>query len=237
MVICLNMQNIRAWNIAIEAPCQIFLTIILISLNKITANPLSYKSTYSSINLSWWPIVTISYSVLTILVSFLKTTSNILSELEWSLRVVISLPIFIFRMVVWQVLTIFLADISLVFAGIVVIFNCAVLLTAQKDGITLDPFSHAVQALVFPTSNLIEIKSEKVEKLFYSLIFGGNCILIFGLSALFVVYSVGSYDPWNGEPNKTLLISKAWFDTIYWATIPLFFAATLPVLMHLCCPR
>jgi hypothetical protein len=109
----MNKQEIRAWNIAIEAPCQVFLTITLISLKKIKVSPLPYKSMYTTINLSWWPIVTISYSVLTILVSFLKTASKILIELDWSLRVIISLPIVIFRMAVWQVLIILLDDLSL----------------------------------------------------------------------------------------------------------------------------
>jgi hypothetical protein len=234
MLICLITQAIRAWNIAIEAPSQVFLTITLISWKKITASPLAYNSAHSTINLSWMPIVTITYSVLTILISFLKTTSKVLIELDWSLRVVISLPIFIFRMLVWQVLAILLGDISFVVAGLVVIFNCAVLLTAQKDGIILDPFSHAVQALVFPTANLFQIKSEKYGKTFALFTFGGNCILMFGIAVLFVVYSVGLYDSWI---LKSVLISKAWFETIFWATVPLFFAATLPVFIQLCFPR
>jgi hypothetical protein len=187
---------------------------------------------YTTIDLSWWPIVTISYSVLTILVSFLKTASKILIELDWSLRLIISLPIVIFRMAVWQMLVILLDDWSLIVVGFILFFNCALLLKAQKNEITLDPFSHAVQALVFPTEKLMQIKSKKEENLVHIFIAGGNCFLMLGLTALFVVYSFGSYDPWI---HKSVIFSKAWFETIFWATIPLFFAATLPVFIHYCC--
>jgi hypothetical protein len=229
------MQDIRAWNIAIESPCQIFLTITMISLQKIAANPMSYNSAHSTIDLSWWPIVTITYSVLTILVSFLSTASQFFIEADCSLKLGMSLPIFIFRMLVWQVLIILLADLSFLVVGSVLLFNIGVLLIAQKDGIILDPFSHAVKALVFP--KLIKINSEEVRKTFHLFIVGGNCILMFGWTALFIMCSVGSFDPWKGELNKSLLISKAWFETIFWATIPLFFAATLPAFSPLCDSR
>jgi hypothetical protein len=205
----------------------------MISLKKITASPLSYNSAYSTINLSWWPIVTISYSALTLLVSFLKAASQFLIGLDWCQRLIISLPIFIFRMVVWQVLVILLDDLSYLVFGSVLLFNTFVLLIVQKNGIILDPFSHAVQALVFPTAKLTQLKSEKVGNLFFLFTFGGNCILMFGLTTLFAMYSANSHDPWDDKVNTTL-ITKAWFETIFWATIPLFFAATLPAFIHYC---
>ena len=140
---------------ALEAPFQVFLTITMISLNIIQANLSSYQSTYVSIDLNWLPVVSISLSAIAIFTSLLRTSAELFKGKSWIGIFAIVFPIFVFRMVTWQILMILLADLTFVVLAVVILSNTALLLIIQKNSVSFEPFSYAVLSLVFPMSKLI----------------------------------------------------------------------------------
>jgi hypothetical protein len=74
---------------------------------------------------------------------------------------------------------------------------------------------------------------ENAEKIFCSLTAIGNCILLIALTVLFVLCSLDIYNPWEASLKNPILISKAWFQVIFWSLLPMFVAATLPILILL----
>jgi hypothetical protein len=193
------------------------------------------KVTYASIDLSWLPIVSTTFSMVTILVSFLKTSTQNFQENTWYLRAVVFISIFIFRMGTWVCLVIILAELVFIPVGIVGITNAAVLLILQKNNISFEPISYALQSLVFPFRKMISDNHDKenAEKIFCSLTAIGNIILLIALTVLFVLCSLDIYNPWEASLKNPILISKAWFQVIFWSLLPMFVAATLPILILL----
>ena len=194
-------------------------------------SPEKIQVAYATIDLSWLPIVSITLSVVTILVSFLKTATHIFEDITWYLRVVIFLSIFIFRMATWVCLVIILVEIIFITILVVGIINAAVLLIVQKNNISFEPLSHALQSLVFPFTNMISDKQDKenARKIFTSLTVFGNFFLAIVLTVIFILCSVDLYNPWKADLNYPILISKAWFQVIFWSMLPMFVAATLPL--------
>ncbi len=204
-------------------------------MNKSHSSPDKIQVTYASIDLSWLPIVSITFSVLTILVTFLKTARHIFQENTLYLCFVIFLSIFIFRMVTWICLVIILAELIFIPIGIVGITNTAVLLIAQKNSISFDPVSYALQSLVFPFTKMISANQDKenAKKIFICLTIFGNFVIAAVLTLIFILCSVDIYNPWQDSVKNPILISKAQFQVIFWSLIPMFVAATLPLLILL----
>jgi hypothetical protein len=194
-------------------------------------SPEKIKVTYASIDLSWLPIVSITFSVVTILVSFLKTATQIFPGNSIYLRVIILLSIFIFRMVTWICLVIILAEIIFIPIGIVGFVNAAVLLIVQKRKISFEPVSFALQSLVFPFTKMISSNQDKnnAAKIFCALTVAGNFLLMIVLTVVFILCSLDIYNPWEVSLNNPILISKGWYKVIFWSILPLFVAATLPI--------
>jgi hypothetical protein len=200
-------------------------------LNKTHSSPEKMQVAYATIDISWLPLVSITFSVMTILVSFLKTTAHIFQDHPWYLRVVIFLSIFIFRMVTWVCLVILLVELTFIPMGLVGIMNAAVLLIAQKNNISFEPVSLALQSLVFPFTKMIPNNQDKesAKKIFIALTVFGNLLLAIALTVTFILCSVDIYNPWKANLNYPILISKPWFQVIFWSMIPMFVAATLPL--------
>ncbi len=203
----------------------------LLFLNKTHSSPKKIQVAYATIDLSWMPIVSITFSVMTILVSFMKTATHIFQDHPWYLRVVIFLSIFIFRMVTWVCLVIILVELIFIPIGILGITNAAIMLTVQKNNIILEPVSHALQALVFPFTKMIPNDQEKenAKNIFIAQTVFGNLLLAIVLTVTFILCSVDIYNPWKANLKYPILISKAWFNVIFWSMLPMFVAATLPL--------
>ncbi len=101
-----------------------------------------------SIYLSWWPIVSLIFSITSMLVTSL-TTSKIFEQ-EWLQRVILLAPVFAFRLVAWQLIIILLADRAFLAVAAMVVLNYAVIFVLQKDQNNLDPLSAAILSFLFP---------------------------------------------------------------------------------------
>ncbi len=200
-------------------------------MKKTHYSPEKIQVAYATIDLSWLPIVSITLSVVTILVSFLKTATHIFEDITWYLRNVIFLSIFIFRITTWVCLVIILVEIIFIPIVVVGITNAAVLLIVQKNHISFEPISHALQSIVFPFTSMASDKQDKEndKKIFTSLTVFGNVFLAIVLTVVFILCSVDLYNPWKANLNYPILISKAWFQVIFWSMLPMFVAATLPL--------
>jgi hypothetical protein len=216
--------------VALEAPLQVFLTATMLSMN---INPPSYQSNF----LKWLPVVSMLVSLITIFISLLKTTADVLKNETWFFRLAIVIPIFVFRMVAWQLITILLADLIFVVIAAAIIVNTSLLLILQKNGVSLEPFSYGVQSLVFPMSKLISKSKEDATKIFGCLIISGNLILMTGLAIMLGLCSLEVYDAWNPNSSYSIVISKFWCFKIAYSMIPMCAAATVPLLVILHYPR
>jgi hypothetical protein len=138
-------------------------------------------------------------------------------------------------MVTWICLVIILAELIFIPIGIVGITNTAVLLIAQKNSISFDPVSYALQSLVFPFTKMISANQDKenAKKIFICLTIFGNFVIAAVLTLIFILCSVDIYNPWQDSVKNPILISKAQFQVIFWSLIPMFVAATLPLLILL----
>ena len=190
-----------------------------------------FRGTYATIDLNWLPILSISLSALTILSSFYKTTSYFLKDNFWYLRCAIFLPIFIFRMTSWLILVVILAEMSFILFVLVIIANAVVILIVQKNNISFEPVSFAVQSLVFPLPSLTSTNHDKqiALKIFCALTVSGNVIQMTGLTLIFILCSADVYNPWKVDLSNPILIPKSWFEVIYQCTLTMFVSATLPL--------
>jgi hypothetical protein len=134
-------------------------------------------------------------------------------------------------MVTWVCLVILLVELTFIPIGIFGIMNAAVLLIVQKNNIIFEPVSLALQSLVFPFTKMIAYNQDKesAKKIFIALTVFGNLLLAIALTVTFILCSVDIYNPWKANLNYPILISKPWFQVIFWSMLPMFVAATLPL--------
>jgi hypothetical protein len=134
-------------------------------------------------------------------------------------------------MVTWVCLVILLVELTFIPIGIFGIMNAAVLLIVQKNNISFEPVSLALQSLVFPFTKMIAYNQDKesAKKIFIALTVFGNLLLAIALTVTFILCSVDIYNPWKADLNYPILISKPWFQVIFWSMLPMFVAATLPL--------
>jgi hypothetical protein len=134
-------------------------------------------------------------------------------------------------MATWICLVIILAELVFIPIVIVGITNATVLFIVQKNKISFEPVSHALQSLVFPFTKMISANQDKenAAKIFCSLTVFGNAVLWIVLTAIFILCSLDIYNPWQAGLNNSILISKPWFHVIFWSLMPMFVAAALPL--------
>jgi hypothetical protein len=168
-----------------------------------------------SIHLSWWPIVSLILSITSMLVTSL-TTSKIFEQ-EWLQRVFLLAPVFAFRLVAWQLIIILLADRAFLAVAAMVVLNYAVIFVLQKGQNNLDPLSAAILSFLFPFSKLDQNVTLKMFVL-------GNVLLMISLA---IAWSSKLHDWWR--PDMPTSISTGWTDVIFWSSIALFLAATVPL--------
>jgi hypothetical protein len=144
------------------------------------------------------------------------------------------LPIFLYRLLVWQLILIILNSFSfLIFAGFAII-NWIVLVLFIHDDI--EPINHALLSLVFP---VFKLPSTKVEdafslKIFFWMIVTGNSFLLLIHGCLFTLYHYDIYNPWCREDLNKLLMPEELFQNGYWFFLALFASATLPAFVAFC---
>ena len=197
----------------------------MVYFNIIEIKPSLEKEGNETVCLGWWPIVSMSISIASILISFLYTSK--LFHQGWHIKAVILTAAFVFRMVAWQVLIILLADKSfLVFAAMVVL-NYVVLFAFQKPQNNFEPLSSAILSFVLP----IQILEQQVGLYILSL---GNLLL---MTSLTLAWSLELDDSWKPDLSKSEVVSEAWIGVVYCSTIPMFLAATVPLTLLVFIPR
>jgi hypothetical protein len=70
---------------------------------------------------------------------------------------------------------------------------------------------------------------ENTKKIFIVLTVFGNLLLAIVLTVTFILCSVDIYNPWKANLNYPILISRAWFEVIFWSMLPMCVAATFPL--------
>jgi hypothetical protein len=168
-----------------------------------------------SINLSWWPIVSLIFSISSMLVTSLMTSN--LFEQGWLHKVILLAPVFVFRLAAWQLIIILLADKAFLAVVAMVVLNYAVIFVNQKDQNNYEPLSAAILSFVFPTPKLDQNVTHKMLVL-------GNIVLMVSLT---IARSLKLQDWW--KPNMATSLSTGWVDVIFWSSIALFLAATAPL--------
>jgi hypothetical protein len=175
-----------------------------------------------SIHLSWWPIVSLIFSITSMLVTSLTTSK--LFEQEWLQRVFLLAPVFAFRLVAWQLIIILLADRAFLAVAAMVVLNYAVIFVLQKDQNNLDPLSAAILSFLFPTPKLDQNVTLKMFVL-------GNVLLMISLA---IAWSSKLHDWWR--PDMPTSIYTGWIDVIFWSSVALFLAATVPLALIVIIP-
>jgi hypothetical protein len=168
-----------------------------------------------SIHLSWWPIVSLIFSITSMLVTSLTTSK--LFEQEWLQRVILLAPVFAFRLIAWQLIVILLADRAFLAVAAMVVLNYSVIFVLQKNQNNFEPLSAAILSFLFPVSKLDQNVTLKLLAL-------GNVLLVISLT---IAWSSKLHDCWR--PDLPTSISTGWIDIIFWSSIALFLAATVPL--------
>ena len=190
-------------------------------------SPSPYKGIYTNIDLSWWPIVSITFSVIAILISFLKISKAISSEHGKFYGLALFFPVFLFRMISWQVTVLLLAENTFWLFGIEVLLNLVIVcLTWNEDETFQLCICYAIQSGIFPMNKLIIKQKEhsSLKTVFWMVTVGNFAILV----ALLVIFFAGLIGPWNSNQ----LITEDWFKLIILSLIPLFFAASIPIVIE-----
>jgi hypothetical protein len=177
---------------------------------------------HRSINLSWWPIVSLIFSITSMLVASLTTSK--LFEQECLHKVITLAPVFVFRLVAWQLIIILLADKAFLAVVAMVLLNYAVIFVLQKDPNNFEPLSVAILSFLFPTPKLDKNVTLKMLVL-------GNILLMISLA---ITWSSKLHDGW--KPDMPTSISTGWIDVIFWSLIVLFLAATVPLALIVIIP-
>jgi hypothetical protein len=188
------------------------------------------------IDLTWLPIVSTCLSVLGILTGALwivapieKTTNSIIGK-------IIFLPIFFYRLLVWQIILIILNSFSFfAFAGFAFL-NWIVLFLFIQDQLIVEPINHALLSLVFPVFKLPSTKvgDDFSLKIFFWMIVTGNSFLLLIHGTLYTLYHFDIYNPWCREDLSELLMPEELFQNVHFFFMALFAAATLPTTIGFC---
>ena len=191
--------------------------------SNIDSSPSPYNGIYANIDLSWWPIVSITFSVIAILISFLKISKAVSSEHGKFYGLALFFPVFLFRMISWQVIVLLLAENTFWVFGISVLINLTIMCLTYNDEATFElSICYAAQSVIIPMNKLILKQNEhsSLKTVFWMCTVGNLAVSVVLLVLFFA------------SLNSNKLIPSDWFDLILLCLIPLFVAATVPILIE-----
>jgi len=143
----------------------------------------------------------------------------------------ICIPICIFRLLSWQIIIVTLVEISFAVVAVALALNIIILLYVQEDWLILEPLSSSLLSLVLP---LYQIPSAEVDqtiawRALAGMTLSGNALLMIVMSIIFGLNKAGLFSPWTPEDDSwPIHLEEDWFHALFWTTLPLFRAATLP---------
>jgi hypothetical protein len=158
-----------------------------------------------------------------------KMTNSLIGKLTF-------LPIFFYRLLVWQIIMILLNSFScFAFVG-VAFLNWIVLFLFIQDRLIVEPINHALLSLIFPVFKLpsSEVEDSFSLKIFFWMIVTGNSFLLLVHGCLFAIYHYDIYNPWCREDLSKLMMPEELFQNVHWFFLALFAAATLPTFVAFC---
>ena len=216
--------------LTIGAPLQVFLTMTLLSLKIINTDD------YTDSERIHVGVLSIGFELITMLTALLKSLFRVTEDTHndrWY-YVSAALPIFAFRMIGWQVVILILADLSVIVFGAEIFINGIILYLMQRDQLAVEPISTAVQSIIFPKVAFYPgIQKSSIHlNILVVLTTVGNVLLMIVLTIVFVLCSLNVYNLWNENEPRPTLMSKNGFEIIFWSSVPLFFAATVPTIIE-----
>jgi hypothetical protein len=182
------------------------------------------------IDLSWFPIFTTCLSAIGILHGGVWIVKPVADEGNWLTGNFVFFPIFIYRMVAWQIIIITLEIISFLAIAILVFANFLVICFVQSQ-ITLEPISSACLSIVFP---MYKLPSQNIEyklsfKVLFALLLVGNFFLGFAYAFIFLLYVFDLYNPWCIAGPERYLFTEEFFQNSINPMIILFIFSTTPI--------
>jgi hypothetical protein len=179
---------------------------------------------FTNIQLIWWPLVSLTYSIGGLLFGSLWIFKPFLTETKSKIySFFISLTIFAFRMLSWQFIILEIANFSLVVIVAVFVINAALLYMVQSKPREIDSFSLAALSIVLPMCKLpskdkLVGHSLSINALTLLVTFGNVLILI---CIIFLATC-------QSQPKLKLQIGLRQFYSGFGTMVALFFLATIP---------
>jgi hypothetical protein len=185
------------------------------------------------IDLSWFNIVSSIFSVVAILLGSCWTIKPIQKETNDVVAILVFIPLFLYRMVVWMLIITFLEIFSLaVFAGFALL-NVAIFVFLQ-DTIDVEPLAHSFLSIIFPVSLLpsSDLKNNNSSlKLYFWLVLIGNLALFAVLVILFFLYDNDVYNPFCSQVSNQLLLTEGLMINIHYLLMSILSFGTIPVIV------
>jgi hypothetical protein len=205
----------------------------MVSMGILEINGFSFDSTYGRINLSWWPIVSCTCSIIMLLFGSLWIYEPVSSETNKWIGFFTFLPIFFFRLFSWQMIILTMVELSLCVIATILFTNIVILYAVQSRQLLIEPLSSAVLSIVLPMYKLPSTRAEKSVsiKALTLLVTCGNTILILTLGLICALQSYNVYNPWDSNKNWPIKFRAEWFYPAFWTLLSLFMAATVPSML------
>jgi len=185
------------------------------------------------IDLSWFNIVSSIFSVVAILLGSCWTIKPIQKETNDVVAILVFIPLFFYRMVVWMLIITILEIFSLaVFAGFALL-NIAIFVFLQ-DTIDVEPLAHSFLSIIFPVSLLpsSDLKNNNSSlKLYFWLVLIGNLALFAVLIILFFLYDNDVYNPFCSQVSNQLLLTESLMINIHYLLMSILSFGTIPVIV------
>jgi hypothetical protein len=185
------------------------------------------------IDLSWFNIVSSIFSVVAILLGSCWTIKPIQKETNDVVAILVFIPLFLYRMVVWMLIITILEIFSLaVFAGFALL-NIAIFVFLQ-DTIDVEPLAHSFLSIIFPVSLLpsSDLKNNNSSlKLYFWLVLIGNLALFAVLIILFFLYDNDVYNPFCSQVSNQLLLTESLTINIHYLLMSILSFGTIPVIV------
>ena len=185
------------------------------------------------IDLSWFNIVSSIFSVVAILLGSCWTIKPIQKETNDVVAILVFIPLFFYRMVVWMLIITILEIFSLaVFAGFALL-NVAIFVFLQ-DTIDVEPLAHSFLSIIFPVSLLpsSDLKNNNSSlKLYFWLVLIGNLALFAVLVILFFLYDNDVYNPFCSQVSNQLLLTESLTINIHYLLMSILSFGTIPVIV------
>jgi len=193
-------------------------------------NGFSFESTYGRINLSWWPIVSSTCSIFGLLFGSLWIYEPVSSETNKLIGFLTFLPIFLFRLLGWQIIILTTVELSCVLIVAIIFINASILYSVQSHKLAIEPLHSAALSMVLPMYKLPSTQIDQADsiKTLSLLVIFGNLLIVLSLGLVFAFQSYGVYNPLDCSHKWIIKFHKEWFQPAFWTLVSLFVAATVP---------